>query len=726
VREQFQTPSLLPYLDPGTAGVHLKICLLTEDSSAPTNNPSPFLVVADSDPISRLIKAQFTTDSGSKVKDVFLLAQRDDYRLSPNQLVPLANPDIEAFWQKTYEYQCQSGADYPLITLRRQIDKNGSLVQFQPLFFCQVTRTFFHPPCPKCGISLQQCYNDQLVDSLGMHKYSTSLSRYLFCPSCFSSGKEANFYAHRLRASDPPLVKGAEDLIRAFEQSVRDRNEGSGLPCAICRQNEQCFGSGASPVTTIVPFSFYPFFMIIYEAMPLNGLDFLALVSGASFDEMEARIKESGEMGRVLHHRASKVDYTARSPFLFKDDARLFWETLYLKLSFLVQIVTELFPEPDNRRPDPLLYADRIWVKLTDKAGLLPYLWNFELSFIDLVRGPLGVPAHPQLPLSYSLHLLGLIWFTSLLANSKQDISQVHLAVEEARNRVVLTDQSAPDELMMDSVFFPENIFWHPEPSNLPQDWRSLWTEALGIGWSLFQASISGESLWSKEGFTQRIGQLRAGVKKELFLRGVAEPLEDQHSSDEAIREILSRISTKWCQFRISKPEETLEETVLLSGKGRYEPAFSPDSEAEMEQISETMILEPSKTTGDIEPVIDEEFFQETVVLSGKGLRQEMPTANLHGEEAERELAETVILKSKEEEPLSETIIISPSGDQLHRPSFRPGMALENQASEQAGIPSRETEKPLDAKAKSRKPGDEDDSLSETMILTPRKDRDKK
>ena len=623
---------------------------------------------------------------------MFLLAQRDDYRLYPSQLAPLANSDIEGFWQKTYEYQCQNGSDSPLITLRQQIDKKGSLVQFQPLFFCRATRTFFHPPCPKCGMSLQQCYNDQLLDSLGMQKYTTSLSRYLFCPSCFSSGKETHFYAHRLRASDPPLVKGAADLIRAFEQLVRDKNEGSGLPCAVCRQNEQCFGSGTSPVTTIVPFSFYPFFMLTYEAMSLNGLDFLALVSGASLDEMEARIRESGEVGRVIHHRASKPDYTAHSPFLFKDDARLFLETLYLKLSFLAQIVTELFPEPDNRQPDPLLYVDRIWVRLTDKAGLLPYLWNFELSFIDLVRGPLGVPAHPELPLSYSLHLLGLVWFTSLLANSKQDVSQVHRAVEEARNRVVLDDQSASPDLMMDSAFFPENIFWNPEPSDLTQDWRSLWEEALGIGWSLFRASISGESLWSKDAFTQQIEQLRASVKQELFLRDFAERTEDQYSGDEAIHEILSRISTKWRQFRISKPEETLEETVLLSGEGRYEPAFSPHLEAKREQISETVIMAPSKTTGDMEPVNDEEFFQETVVLSGKGLRQEMPAADLPAKEADRELAETVILRRKEEEPLTETIIISPSSDQHHRPSFRPGMALEKQASEQAGIPSPETE----------------------------------
>ncbi len=95
------------------------------------------------------------------------------------------------------------------------------------------------------------------------------------------------------------------------------------------------------------------------------------------------------------------------------------------------------------------------------------------------------------MPSAYALHLLGVIWFTALLTNSRQDVLQVERAIERARDRVLQDGSIIPDELVRDSTFLPENVFWHPAAFQPADDWGSLWEEALSLGWSLFL--VSGE-----------------------------------------------------------------------------------------------------------------------------------------------------------------------------------------------------------------------------------------
>ena len=676
MREQHHSPSLLPYLAPGNAGAGLKIALPCEDPSTLTSYPFPFLLIDDADPLTRLIKAEFVTDSGSRIKDVFLLVQRDAYRFSPNQLTPLTNPDIDGFWQKTYQYHSQNRSAPPVITFQQQIDKKGNLTPFQSLFFCIATKAFFHPPCPSCGLPLQLCSNDQLLDSLGLQQYALSLKRTLFCPTCFSSGRGTDFYAHQKSASDPPSLKDATDLIRTFGQLVQEGNEQSGLPCPACPESERCYGASVAGPPPIVPFSFYPFHMLIYEAMSVNGLDFLALVAGASGEELHARLVKAGESGRAFLVESSRSERRALQPFLFHDEARQFLETLYLKLSFLGQIIAELFPEPEGEQPDPLLYVDKIWVRLTDRSSLLPYLWNFELSFIDLMRDPLDLPAHPRMPPAYALHLLGVIWFTALLVNSRQDVSQLHGALQRARDRALLVpklelgnqqtkelgnqqnalahapgwmlgdDLAIPDDVAADASFAPENIFWHPTPCDLAEDWRTLWKEALGIGWWLFQASLRAGSAGTREEFLRQIEHLRARTKRELFAADAGEQHAARQAENEAIHEILSRIATSWRQTRSVEPSDEVEETVVLSRETDLEATLSAEVKSAPPEESETVILTSPNTAHEVEAIVDEEIFEETVVLSGKGLQESIRKKDSPLRKDLDELSETVILGS--------------------------------------------------------------------------------
>lgn len=785
MREQSLSPSLLPYLAPGKGGIGLEIALQSEDPATLAVDAGPFLVIAEADPLTRLIKGAFVTDSGSRIKEVFLLLQRDTYPLATNRLAPLTNADIEDFWQKTYRYQYQHQNGSPLITLQQQLDKQGKLAPFQPLWFCRIAKAYFHPACPACGAPLQLCSNDQLLASLDLPPYSLSLSRYLFCPSCFSSGSDTDFYAHHRSTHDPARVKDCAELVRAFGQLVQAGNAGSGVPCMACPHREECFGAAATAAPPILPFSFYPFHMLIYDAMSLNGLDFVALLAGASFEELEARLRQTGEPGRAAYLGGIGASCGTHHSFFFPDDARLFLEILYLKLTFLQLIVVELFLDPENDQPDPLLFIDRIWVKLTDRAGLQPYLWNFEVRFLDLLRNPLDLPAHPPMPRAYALHLLGLIWFSVLLTNSKQELSQVQRAVERAHDRVLAGDCDLPADMTVDSAYLPENICWHPAPGKLDEGWRHLWEEALRIGWSLLQASAQGGIAGFQEELVRTLDDLRASIKAQLFSERPAAMEAGDAAEAEAIHGILSRLLAKWRQASAVPTEEEWEKTVVLPREVGFETTLPlGEASAAVPDAAATMILATPEARQSGTAATDEEIFEETVILSGKGVREPLqgeaalssPAADELSEtvilgapgvgggqvpspapsppvEAEEtgsilpELAETVILapssrpeiheaaveqpgaatpvEDSRAEMVPETVILSPGSSPRLAPRA-PAQVVKEDEHERAPIPTAESEAPDDATAGKPKAGEEDDLLSATIILTPAKDRDKK
>ncbi|MGV8074544.1 MAG: hypothetical protein AB2L11_08315 [Syntrophobacteraceae bacterium] len=787
--KQLHFQSLLPYLTSAEGGAGLKIALLSESETTLKGYSFPFLLISDSDSLTRLVKAEFVTDSGSIVKHVFLLVQRDAYSFPTNRMAPLTNADVDNFWRQTYQVRSQCTAGGRPITLQQQLDDAGKLTPFQSLFFCSATGTYFHPPCPACGAPLEPCSNDSLLESLGLPQYNLSLDRYLFCPDCFSSGKLKDFYTHQKNAHDAPFVKECSDLVRAFGQLVKERIEGSGLPCIVCPENERCFGSGVSTAPPIVPFSFYPFFMLIYEAMSLNGLDFVALLSGASVEELEARLRKTGELGRAAYIKNYKPGGETAINYLFADDSRLFLEILYLKLSFLGQIISERFHDSEKGQPDSLLYVDRIWVKLKDRSGLLPYLWNFELNYIDLVHEPLDLPAHPPMPQAYALHLLGLIWFTALLTNSKQEISQVHLAVEHARSRTIENDCIKTDSLMVEPEFLPENVFWNPAPIGLADDWHGLWEETLKIGWSLLQSSVQGESAGLMEKLVSRIEQLRTGIRREMFSENNARKDADNLAESGAIHGILSRIATKWSQSAVEEHGDEWEKTVVLPSDARFEATLPPGLASESADDSATVILAAPEAPQADASNMDEEIFEETVILSGKGIQGIFPTDEVPPKKDDEELSETIILDAPvsgagpravhsaasptfkdsgfgktegvaeeldktvilspspqsgsrgssfgEQEPtipveaaseddLSETVILSPAREpQASRPSYQ-DQAVSQHDGKQSATPFPESETRSDTAGKKRKKSEEDDELSATIVLSPSKDRDKK
>jgi len=689
-------PSLYPYLEPGGEKFCLKLSLDSQANLPKGKAFFPFSVIDKSQPLARIVKAQFVTDAGSKTKEVFVLLQHDEYLFSKDGLWPFSNQQIDKCWQRAFSLYSDKAQEHDLVTFSDQIDKKGQLASFQPLFFCNIKEAFFHPQCPTCGSFLYQCYDDNLLNSLGLQPYSSSLKRYLFCPSCMALVGQSDFYVYELDGSDPDTVKDRWDLVREFS-GLSDQKDPSGdFPCLRCSDYQQCYGPKGPATSRIVPVCFYPFYMFIFGAMTINAPDFLALVSGASFSELESRLSQNKELGRVNHvrelvARTSPVSPVSFGPyFLFDSDERYFLEVLYLKLSFLGGLFHDVSCWLDVfKSPDLGLSLDRVWVRFPDQSGLLPFMWNFKVRLIDIGGGIIDDATVPKLPPTYGLHFMGLVWFYGLLVNSKQDVSMVYKALSQvlegkSSDTSGNGDAKDPESSLLSGAFVAENIFWNPEQwqeTSFPEDWKRLWKSSLDLGWSFLTASMKGGD-WSNDEFWSKLQALRKEVKSCLFVqasageeivrvaKGITEiasdekgPEVDPKVDNGAISQILLNISTEWRKgFEVEKD---------LEAKGR-----NVVDQKDEDELEKTVAISAEMIRGQdqVEEVMeDEDEFHETVILSPGDLKDDAPISQPGGEES---LDQTVVLSGlgsiktsdvpvaasdEEDDAMDETVIIRPN-----------------------------------------------------------------
>ncbi|MBC2695343.1 MAG: hypothetical protein HF982_08735 [Desulfobacteraceae bacterium] len=647
-----EMPSLLPYLEITDTKFQLNFSLISQDISILEKSSFPFLIISESDPFARLIEARFVTDAGSEIKRAFLLLQKNEYHLTRDELRPFNNQDVDQCWQKAFLFSSKKNQDGSAIILADQIGENGGLIPFQPLFFCKSKQIFFHPPCPICGLPLQQCYDDDILTGLGFQPYSASLKRYLFCSSCFGSTGESNFYVFSLESSDHSLLKDRWELIKDFGRVTEVKNHLNQFPCIDCSSHQECYGSDCLAVLKIVPISFYPFHMLIFEAGSINIHDFLSLISGASFDDLESRLSEKQELGRINCLKALKQNSLATTPFFFDKNKRYFLEVLYLKLSFLGELVQTIFSRMDD--PGFGLSIDRIWINLADQSGLLPLFWNFKLNFIDIGGNAVEPPFFPKLFPYSSPHFLGIIWFYTLLVNKKQGVSEVYVSLGEKIEKIVSNDDNLESFLKnsSDGAFSPENIFWIPDVKSISQDWVGLWEKSIGLGWSLLKIELRTglieNSKWSKDKFQQELENLRKEVKHKLFSQQLNFVQAEPASENKVISDILAKITEKW-SIGLDAQKDELEKTVGVSTASR-------------ERFDNTNVVSQ-----------DENGIEETVILLPDDFRKEkLPSVQAE----ENDIPVTVVItpsekstlssikkdagKPKENDFISETVILYP------------------------------------------------------------------
>jgi len=744
VKDNGQKYSLLPYLNHLNRSIYLRLSLVAQDTSILGKAHFPFLVTAESDPLARLVEAQFVTDAESEIKKVFLLVQRDLYLLPGSELWPVNNRDVEDSWQKAFSFYARENQGTSLIILSNQINEKGKLAHMSSLLFCKTKQVFFHPPCPKCGLLLQQCEDDDILIGAGLQPYSHSLKRYLFCPSC-GSASERDFYVCELDRFDPPSVKDCWVLIKEFAQLPKKGYADTQFPCGECPNHQECFGLDCKVLTRIVPFSFYPFYMFVFHAMSLNAQDFLSLVSGAPFDDIEAPLKTKQEFGRIHCVEAIKQNCFEKIPFLY-DDERRFLEILYLKLSFLAGLLQNFRSGNTLSIPEDLrLSIDRIWAKFPEQSGFLPFFWNFKVNYIDINRYLTETQSIPKSPSSDGLFSFGLFWFYAFLVNKKQDISKIYISLRETMDQIFAKNDASFEKKSREdfcSQFIPENIFWDPEGKSVNKDWQFLWERSLHLGWSLFMTAFRDDKEGAKT-FFQKIEDLREEVKCNLFSGEKERSLERVRETQEilsrsegtkkiesippkvlhreesvnrdqsfllenkAIQEILMKISKKW-QTGIGKEKTDPDETVTLILKDLKKEYPSEKGKATRDVIPETVIITPGTVKKNLGTYPIQEELKQTVILSLGGLKKERSSE-----------------KAKEpRETLPETVIISPQETDAEALSPLPIVQSKDADVNKRVFASKEKDT-LEYRNKNSKRTDEPEFIAETVILKPERMKNK-
>jgi len=491
--------------------------------------------------------------------------------------------------------------------------------------------------------------------------------RYLYCGVCCTPG-DSPFYAYETDHASPATLQDRRALIRGFASLDATRADAS-FPCADCPERQACFGPSFAAGSRIVPFSFYPFHLLVFDAFDLNSRDFLSLVAGASTGEVKERLHPLRDRARIDCISVLHGDAPSGETLFPVTDERHFLEVLYLKLSFLDDALRSI---PEDH-PERCLSLDAIWVKLPERSDRLPAWWNFGTGTLDIIWPRPDCFPNSAASFKPLLHA-GLVWFSALLVNRRQGDRDVFRALE-----IEVTggagSLSAPWERPnTGAVFLPENIFWDPEAVRVSSLWHPLWGRALEVGFELVRAALSGERLRPGETFFDELTRLRSEVRAALFGAApcpaeevdMATPVPD----DRIVHDALLRIAGKL--------------------RDRAEVVKPPVPPREKDESTETVILSARPEKRDFPGIMDTDEFMETIILSPNGARERIPSPP-QVRACEEEVPETLIIPAGQRT----------AGDGPAEPSEPPPSPEPNDTQE--NVPP------------------EEDLLSETVILAPRK-----
>ncbi len=612
--------SLLPYLHPESSHyLRLAISLKSDESHILEKIASPFVQVDGSNPFAHIIQGSFVTDASSPVREVFLLIQRARPMLPQDVLKPLCNPDITRLWQDSFEahlslegsgmlrFSCQEGAE-------------GKLSPLAPLLFCKETKLFFHPPCPQCGKELEQCEDDELLASHHLPSFSSTQYRYLYCHHCIEEGKKPQFYTQSREDEDPLVVADINDLVSEFVRLLDSPDLAPGFPCPGCPQKQDCYGTSPKADKRIAPLSFFPFFMLAFEAPTMHLADFLPLLSGASKTEVIGALEKRNQLGRLTAVESFFKDDKAGFAFINRGQGR-FLEILFLKSALFRQILDLLdLYNLQVRLPGLAPRINSLWVRLPDQDGLLPSFWDFKVQ-------PVGLPLEPS-KLSYAekfnppdeASCVALLWSYIFLTNKEQDIERVLDAA------FALIQSEAQEQLP--SSFAPQNLFWNPkEAPDLADEFRGYWKKVVDLGVSAFKAWQGEQEPWSMGEFKGKVEELAEKVKNSLFEAGpVTAPItpleEETRELNQMAARVLEEIVSEW-RMELEEEKET----------------------------EKTMVEPPPQRIPQEEPPL-----QQTIIVSPESQAAESPAQPEAPERREKQV------------PLQETIIVSPGTPLPHEP----------------------------------------------------------
>lgn len=707
--------SLTACLDSGDHGLVLDLAPLAE--SDPTKNCKGSF--------SKRFCTHIHTRGGDSVRSVLLLLQRNCYE-PPHTLVPFNNAVLDEAWQKALEFHQNCHSKNDLILLKDQINAEGRLKAFSPLFLCRHTKKWFHPVCPQCGLTLTLCRDEVLLAERGLPGYADSLERFLYCRTCSKISPASPFFVPRKRPGLPDTVQDQQDLILQYKQLLATLPEEAALPCRGCKEVDACYGNEEFAVKRIGPVAFFPFYMLMFPAPTCGAADFIRMISGGTDAGIQGEETAAGPIGE--------------NRFFYQDEDRQFLEILYLKLTFLAQVVGHLVTDGCSEKIQDFDFSlDSIGVDLVAPGAGLPAFWNFNARILDSVGSFQASPFAPAQPEAPILHFLAAVWFQTLLVNAEQKAAAVFAEIGKLATEWNVGDEAlAIDPPDPEGMFSAKQICWKPLEKSIPRQWISFWEQALRLGFQLTYAGLKAGAAWDGRSFKESLELLRNAIQSEMFpVPAVDAPTEERFSNSDRMASALGRILDKWqAQEMVSKGREKTESTPTVPDDEATVVFTPPDAATpgptvdtpQQKGAPPTMPPEPSPPEDDWRDDIEE-----TVVLSSPAETPPDPASWSTPHDVpepqsrwEDDIEETVVFKGGGLPPVSEeessfgdadqTVVISPSSPPTDPDADLAATMIQGTADKPPAPPDGDMDATLVIGTTSSPPPAVDDDLDATIV----------
>lgn len=703
-----QTLSLLPYLCDDGGKLCLNISHINQKSGQFKERAKFIQPDYTDDALTVGYNAQLCTDLGFVVKQVTLLTQRDHYPILNNHSPLITNSDIEERWQHMATQYDHAKTPSPHILFKEQFDSNGAFLPFSSLFFCTKRKLFFHPPCPRCGKVLSLCRDDELLEEFGLAHYSKSLRRYVYCPTCTPlHGKP--WYAKTTTGENNSAVQNCTQLILDFGSIDTQPDIETHFPCVDCSSHKNCFTISDQSSDTIQPFSFYPFYMVITGNISCNGQNYLAMVSGASTDQLSTHWRQRGiscDLGNNTEHPlAQDVNRSLHPP----ENSHHFFEVLYLKLQFIKLVAEDLLKNNTNSLfTEQLIPTHTIGISL-DSHPALPLYWGISLSTLGLGVDFNQISPYPKKPDHSHAYIIGLLWLVSLLSNKHQGDAEIIQKLNK------LLEESPKKDLILreiDETFLPYQIFWSSNKNYAdPGQWSTQWDKILSIGYNLLHSGYHNDPVDSKN-IVESINVSLSEVKKQIFAPthkqsvSFKESTSPEESENVALFGIIDTIQKKWQQdLQTSQTKQSIENSDFTESISQESVHLKKETPTETEDPEKTIMMSArskesviTESTMSTDSPLDNHGFDDTHIVAPRTDQQilssppETPPDDFSNTSvsSEEELEKTVRIK-RQSKP-------QPADTNIQRNDF------ENKL---------KTERPVD--------DDEDNFLTETVVLRPKR-----
>jgi hypothetical protein len=643
-----KTLSLLPYLESGNTGIVLDIHVLRQDNSQEASHAFFFQSAGPPKPFSRLIKGGLKCDGSNRIfQPVFMLIQKDTCFSDTEAFSSQTNTTLDQAWQDTIQFFSQDPGTFTMT------GPDHEPAQMKPLFYCRFKHRFFHPPCPDCGGELALCKDNHILKDACLDSFHTGLNRYLFCPECYESHSTHFFYTYAGQENDPAGVLDRHGLIKRFS-NIKTAVP-NGFPCADCPEHSSCYLTGKNALSRIEFLSFYPFYMLVFNACRMTGTQFLQRLSNGT----ESATPSQQSLPLSLNTPA--LSGHESSSYMFKNDPRFWLEILFLKYAFLKKILTSVEKRlNDQVKPIYNLNMDSIWINTKSDAGMMPFFWDYELQLLDLVTTRPMDLFQTSITNNRHTNFIAQLCLYIFFVNQEHDAKTVFQSGADLLQSTSETEWTNNAQAIFEShpIFKPENIFWHPAPVSMAKTWHDLWIQTILFAGSLIKKKESLDFSGFITPCIRQVDDIQKAVKSELFSKNLqtkqgtvmpaaganeqdaprppqttAETTQDNTQTNQAIAAILKRLKAKWGNEAPPEPdqdEDVMETVVLSSSIVIKQPSDippqkitdtaetpidpSPADQNEFEQMQETMVL---STQVHPDPAPSEfEDIQETIVMN--------------------------------------------------------------------------------------------------------------